>query len=268
MSVKSIKSTFSVRLEYLLEYFERTVGYSQQLLSWKKPENSANVIEFCTREGSPHPTPGAPYRASNSRKRPDPSSLHVADSHRLWMGHSFRVASKPAEGSASRQNQIRTGMQLFFYARLQLRWFGVPVLQYTLRWSKTPAEYPEVYRGPVARKPSQLQSRLKKILLTGLFPWLQNFTNYRFPSFLIANSHSENITCSPLKACGWWPRSRSSTKMFFDGLCFFEWTWPFWTPLKAFSEEALWFKQRKTRRKVAPFWRHWAPLVRPAQRTG
>ena len=30
--------------------------------------------------------------------------------------------------------------------------------------------------------------------------------------------------------------------MFFDGLCFFEWTWPFWTPLKAFCEEAVWFK--------------------------
>ena len=34
---------------------------------------------------------------------------------------------------------------------------------------------------------------------------------------------------------------------------FFEWTWPFWTPLKAFREEAVWFKQRKTRRKVTPF---------------
>ena len=40
------------------------------------------------------------------------------------------------------------------YSRLQLRWFRVPVLQYTLGWSKTPADYPTVYRGSEARKPS------------------------------------------------------------------------------------------------------------------
>ena len=42
-------------------------------------------------------------------------------------------------------------------------------------------------------------------------------------------------------------------KYFFEGLCFFEWTWPFWTPLKGFREESVWFKLRKRRRKVAPF---------------
>ena len=49
------------------------------------------------------------------------------------------------------------------------------------------------------------------------------------------------------------PESIVNKKYFFDGLCFFEWTWPFWTPLKASGGEAVWFKQRKTRRKVAPF---------------
>ena len=28
------------------------------------------------------------------------------------------------------------------------------VFQYTLGWAKTPADHPDVYRGPVARKPS------------------------------------------------------------------------------------------------------------------
>ena len=40
------------------------------------------------------------------------------------------------------------------YSRLQLRWLRVPVFQHTSGWSKTPANHPEVYRGPVARKPS------------------------------------------------------------------------------------------------------------------
>ena len=40
------------------------------------------------------------------------------------------------------------------YSRLQLRWFRVPVFQHTFGWSKTPADHPEVYRGPVAQKPS------------------------------------------------------------------------------------------------------------------
>ena len=47
------------------------------------------------------------------------------------------------------------------YSRLQLRWFRVPVFQYTLGWSKKPADHPEVYRGPMARKPSYLQSRVE-----------------------------------------------------------------------------------------------------------
>ena len=48
------------------------------------------------------------------------------------------------------------------YSRLQLRWFRIPVFQYTLGWSKRPADHPEVYRGrgPVARKPSLLQLRV------------------------------------------------------------------------------------------------------------
>ena len=49
------------------------------------------------------------------------------------------------------------------------------------------------------------------------------------------------------------PEIDRQQKIFFDGLSFFDWTWPFWTPLMAFREEAVWFKQRKTRRKVAPF---------------
>ena len=49
------------------------------------------------------------------------------------------------------------------------------------------------------------------------------------------------------------PKSIVNKNIFFDSLCFFEWTWPFWTPLKAFHEEIVRFKQRKTRRKVAPF---------------
>ena len=55
-------------------------------------------------------------------------------------------------------------------------------------------------------------------------------------------------------------------KYFFDSLCFFEWTWPFWNPWKTFREKNVWFKQRKTRRKVVPSltsWRHSALLVRP-----
>ena len=56
-----------------------------------------------------------------------------------------------------------------------------------------------------------------------------------------------------LRSAGGDPGIDRQQKYFFDGLCFFEWTWPFWTPLKAFHEEAVWFKQRKTRRKVAPF---------------
>ena len=39
-----------------------------------------------------------------------------------------------------------------YHSRLQLRWFRVPVFQYTLGWSKTPTDHLEVYRGPVARK--------------------------------------------------------------------------------------------------------------------
>ena len=31
-----------------------------------------------------------------------------------------------------------------------------------------------------------------------------------------------------------------------------EWTWPFWNPWKTFHEKNVWFKQRKTRRKVVP----------------
>ena len=56
-----------------------------------------------------------------------------------------------------------------------------------------------------------------------------------------------------LRPAGGDPEIDRQQKHFFDCLCFFEWTWPFWTPLKAFREEAVWFKQRKTRRKVAPF---------------
>ena len=56
-----------------------------------------------------------------------------------------------------------------------------------------------------------------------------------------------------LRPAGGDPEIDRQQKYFFDGLCFFEWPWPFWTPLKAFREEAVWFKQRKTRREVAPF---------------
>ena len=51
------------------------------------------------------------------------------------------------------------------YSRLQLRWFRVPVLRYTLGWSNTPADHPDVpvYGGPGARKPSQFQSRVLSI---------------------------------------------------------------------------------------------------------
>ena len=40
------------------------------------------------------------------------------------------------------------------YSRLQLRLFRVPVFQYTLGWSKTPDDHPEVYRGPDPREQS------------------------------------------------------------------------------------------------------------------
>ena len=58
---------------------------------------------------------------------------------------------------------------------------------------------------------------------------------------------------SALRPAGGDPEIDRPQKKFFDGLCFFEWPWPFWTPLKAFREKAVWFKQRKTRRKVALF---------------
>ena len=41
-------------------------------------------------------------------------------------------------------------------------------------------------------------------------------------------------------------------KYFLDSLCFLESTWPFWSPWKNFHETNVWFKQRKTRRKVVP----------------
>ena len=93
-----------------------------------------------------------------------------------------------------------------------------------------------------------------------LLPWLHGILTcdtrivFRHTPLLLPHLSSlSKLLHRTAKARGWWPRSRSSTKYFFDGLCFFEWTWPFWTPLKAFREEAVWFKQRKTRRKVAPF---------------
>ena len=62
------------------------------------------------------------------------------------------------------------------------------------------------------------------------------------------------VSCwSPLRPAGGDPGIDRQQKYFFDGLCFFEWTWPFWTPLTAFDEEAVWFKHQKPRRKVAPF---------------
>ena len=73
-----------------------------------------------------------------------------------------------------------------------------------------------------------------------------------------------------LRPAGSDPRVDWPQKYLFDGLCFFEWTWPFWTLLKAFREEAVWFKQRNTRRKSCSFLdavgrRSCGPLVRPAR---
>ena len=63
-----------------------------------------------------------------------------------------------------------------------------------------------------------------------------------------------NTTSLPLHiARGWWPGTSSSAKIFFfDSFCFLEWTWPFWNPWKTFPKANVWFKQRKTRRKVVP----------------
>ena len=66
-------------------------------------------------------------------------------------------------------------------------------------------------------------------------------------------SNKKNYWIHSLRPAGGDPEIDRPQKYFFAGLCFFEWPWPFWTPLKAFREEAVWFKQRKTRRKVAPF---------------
>ena len=56
-----------------------------------------------------------------------------------------------------------------------------------------------------------------------------------------------------IKARGWWPRSRSFSKIFFWGFVFLWVNLALLNPIESFREEARWFKQRKTRRKVAPF---------------
>ena len=57
---------------------------------------------------------------------------------------------------------------------------------------------------------------------------------------------------SELRPAGGDPVLDHLQKYFFDSLCFLEWTWPFWNPWKPFHEKNVWFKQRKTRRKVVP----------------
>ena len=61
------------------------------------------------------------------------------------------------------------------------------------------------------------------------------------------------LYCKPsLRPAGGDPGLDHLQKYFFDSLCFLEWTWPFWNPWKTFHGKNVWFKQRKTRRKVVP----------------
>ena len=79
---------------------------------------------------------------------------------------------------------------------------------------------------------------------------LKSFPASCFSSVLIFLFGNVTLVLRPAGGDPWVDRPQ---KYFFEGLCFFEWTWPFWTPLKGFREESVWFKLRKRRRKVAPF---------------
>ena len=79
------------------------------------------------------------------------------------------------------------------------------------------------------------------------------YTSLATGTVVFATYNIRPVAVNGLRPAGGDPWVDRPQKYFFDGLCFFEWTWPFWTPLKGFREEALWFKLRKTRRKVAPF---------------
>ena len=69
---------------------------------------------------------------------------------------------------------------------------------------------------------------------------------------LYRSAHYRVFAYLLLRPAGGDPESIVHKNVFLT-VCFFEWAWPFWTPLKAFREEAVWLKQRKTKRKVAPF---------------
>ena len=73
----------------------------------------------------------------NKAKRKNPRKLHS------------RANETACEGPNAVGKCIRNA-----YSRLQLRLFRVPVFQYTLGWSKTPDDHPEVYRGPDPREQS------------------------------------------------------------------------------------------------------------------
>ena len=73
------------------------------------------------------------------------------------------------------------------------------------------------------------------------------------PARVQCPDHFHRVCMRVLRPAGGDPWVDRPQKYFFEGLCFFEWTWPFWTPLKGFREESVWFKLRKRRRKVAPF---------------
>ena len=86
--------------------------------------------------------------------------------------------------------------------------------------------------------------------------------NFRQSShnFLFSSLNFSNCDCPCelhlwvflLRPAGGDPGLDHLQKYFFDGLFFLEWTWPFWNPWKTFHEKNVWFKQRKTRRKVVP----------------
>ena len=66
-----------------------------------------------------------------------------------------------------------------------------------------------------------------------------------------------------LRPAGGDPGRDHLQNIFLTVFVFLEWTWPFWNPWKTFNETNVWFKQRKTRRKLFLPWRHSALLVRP-----
>ena len=95
-----------------------------------------------------------------SRKTPCPPNERVKqasfgslmNSHVITLRSHRHVSIVEARGFEF-VNQLTVG-GVSLYSRLQLRLFRVPVFQYTLGWSKTPDDHPEVYRGPDPREQS------------------------------------------------------------------------------------------------------------------